>query len=204
MPRPSLGVPYREFVERNQKHAKIASAIVGLEPALQKALAELILIRLFDDFQEAVSGIAYRLACGTPYVDGTSPTLLTAPARSAAGARALFESHGRGGSQKYEKWTNTRLIKQTTRFVIDQNGPFIRACDAHSLVIGEMQTVRNRIAHRNARTRKEFNIVLTRYFGGTPTGVTPGALLLTQRARPPRLQAYLTATRVIVRDCAKA
>lgn len=203
MPRPSLGVPYREFIERNQKNSAIAGAIVGLEPALQKALAELILIRLWDDFQEAISGIAYRLACGTPYGDGTVPTLLTAPARSTAGARILFETYGRTG-QKQGKWTNVGLIKKTTRFVIDQNDPFIRACDSHSLIISEMQIVRNRIAHRNARTRREFNTVLTRYFGGTPPGVTPGALLLTQRAKPPRLQAYLTATRIIVRDCARA
>jgi len=203
MPAPSLRVPYQTFLERNQKHTLIANALPALDPSLQKALAELVLIRLFDDFQEAISGIAYRLACGTPYQDGTLPTLLAPAARSTDGARRLFEFHGRP-RQKYVKWSLVKYINETTKFVIDPGDHFIRACDAHSLLISEMQSVRNRIAHRNANSRLKFDVVLRRYYGGAPAGVSPGLLLLTPRATPVPLQAYLTATRVVVRECVKA
>lgn len=203
MPAPTLRVPYETFLERNLQHSRIASALPGLEPALQKALAELLLIRLFDDFQEALSGIAYRLACGTPYLDGTSPHLLTPAARSTRGARVLFETHERPRHQNV-KWSRTNFIKNTTKHVLDSGDSFIRACDAHSLKISEMQAVRNRIAHRNASTRDAFDVVLRRYYGGAPTGVSPGLLLLTSRATPTPIHAYLIVTRVIAKDCARA
>lgn len=149
MPAQTLRVPYQEFFERNWKHVTIANALPRLEPALQKALAELVLIRLFDDFQVALAGIAYRLACGTAYLDTTAPNLLVTPARSTSGARFLFENHSRT-KQKYVKWSTASFITDTTKYVLDQSDPFIRACRAQSLVISEMQAVRNRIAHRNA------------------------------------------------------
>lgn len=140
MPAQTLRVPYQEFFERNWKHVTIANALPRLEPALQKALAELVLIRLFDDFQVALAGIAYRLACGTAYLDTTAPNLLVTPARSTSGARFLFENHSRT-KQKYVKWSTASFITDTTKYVLDQSDPFIRACRAQSLVISEMQAV---------------------------------------------------------------
>lgn len=204
MPARSLKVPFDWFLEQNLRHSRIVAALPGLDPALQKALAELVLIRLFDDLQESIAGMAYRVACGTPYVDGTSPGLLTSPARSADGARLLFQSHGRGGKTRFVKWSKSKYIKDTVRHVISPTDPLLVACDAHSLVISEMQIIRNRIAHRNSSTRKTFNTVLTRYYGGTPTNVTPGLLLLAPRVSPPPLHQYLAASRVIVKDCCRA
>src|SRR4051794_8784389 len=106
MPSRSLQVPYQAFLAQNAKHASIVQALPTLQPALQKALAEMILIRIFDDFQQALAGIAYRLACQTPCVDGTMPLLLAWPARSATGGQLLFETHGRA-SHVYVKWWKT-------------------------------------------------------------------------------------------------
>jgi hypothetical protein len=205
MPARSLRVPCDWFLDQNAKHSQIEAALPGLNPALQKALAELLLIRLFDDLQEALAGMAYRLACGAPYVDNTRPTLLTAPARSTLGARVMFETHNRAGKKYYVKWSKTTYIKDTVRHVIDPADSFVLACDAHALTISEMQVVRNRIAHRNATTRARFNTVLQRYYGGTPSNVTPGLLLIAPRTAPATpLSRYLAATRVLVKDCARA
>lgn len=203
MPAPTLRVPYETFLERNRQHTNIADALIGLDVRLQKALAELLLIRLFDDFQESVAGMAYRLACGAPYLDGRVPGLFTQPANSTLNARVLFETYNRSKHQ-YVKWSKVKYIKATTATVIEQSDPFIRACDTHSLTISEMQSVRNRIAHRNATTRKSFNVVLRRYYGAAPTNVTPGLLLLTPRSSPPPLRKYLVATRIIAKDLARA
>lgn len=203
MPSPTLQVPYQTFIERNQRHTQITNALANIDPSLQKVLAEMILIRLFDDLQEALSGMAYRLACGTSYIDNTSPNLLTPPARSTSGARLLFEQHGRP-RHKYVKWSRVSYIRETTKYVISPNDPFIRACDTHSLTISEMQAIRNRIAHKNSDSRKRFDVVLRRYYGATPKNVTPGLLLLTPRVAPSPLHTYLTATRIIAKDCARA
>lgn len=205
MPPRSLRVPCDWFLAQNAKHCQIEAALPTLNPALQKALAELLLMRLFDDLQEALAGIAYRLACGAPYVDNTSPTLFTAPARSTMAARTMFETYNRGGRRYYVKWSKTTYIKDTVKHVLDPTNSFTLACDAHALTISEMQIVRNRIAHRNTTTRARFNTVLQRYYGGTPSNVTPGLLLIAPRTVPATpLSRYLTATRVLVKDCVRA
>ena len=201
MPAPSVAVPYQEFLRRNSNHAAIAGQLAGLSPMLQKALAEMLMIRLFDDFLETTAGIAYRLACGAPYLSGLSPTLLISPARSAANARQLFRDHSR--SRYWEpKWSTAAYIIKTTKFVIDPGEKFIAAANAHTLTIADMVAVRNRIAHKNANSRARYNTVLRRHYGGTPNGVAPGHLLLASRVKPTLLDQYLIATRIIIRDLA--
>lgn len=202
MPKASLKVPYQTFMDRNYRHSGVVDALPQLEPGLQKLLAEMVLIRLFDDLQEALSGMAYRLACGTDYLDGSSPTLLTSPARSTAGARALFEGHNRT-KNTYVKWSKVSYIKKTTGLVLPSSENFITSCENHSLKISEMQSIRNRIAHKNSDSRKNFDVVLRRYYGAAPKNVTPGLLLLTSRVSPNPLHLYLAATRVIAKECAK-
>lgn len=204
MPAPSVGVPYQEFLRRNSAHASIAGQLTDLSPTLQKALAELVMIRLFDDFLETTAGIAYRLACGADYLNGSPVSLQTTPARSAKSARLLFRDHNRAGKYWEPKWSTAPYIVKTTRFVIDPSERFIAAANAHTLTISDMQAVRNRIAHKNTRSRARYNTVLRRHYGGTPNGIAPGHLLLSPRVKPRVLDQYLIATRIIVRDLAGA
>ena len=92
MPAQNLAVPHIGFVARSNRHGQVIQGLSQIEIHLQKLLAELVMLRLFDEFQEAIEGVALRLACGTPYVDGTAPVLLTAPATSTSGARQMYET----------------------------------------------------------------------------------------------------------------
>lgn len=174
-----------------------------MNPKLQKLLAELVMMRLFDEFQEAIAGIALRLACGTPYLDGTTPALLAPPASSTVRAKDLFENHGRTKPQ-HVKWSKTEFINKTTRFVIPTTEPFLLACSANSLVISEMQAVRNRIAHNNANSRTAYSGVVQRHYGAKINSISPGLLLLTTRFFPTLLNQYLATCRVIIKACARA
>ena len=160
------------------------------------------MMRLFDEFQEAIAGIAMRLACGTPYGDGTSPKLLTTPAGSTAGARILYETFGRPKKATL-RWSKVTFINETIKYVLDANDPFGLACNANSLAISEMQAIRNRIAHSNAGSRKAFGVVVKRYYGASLNHVTPGLLLLSPKQSPALLSRYITTCRVIVKACAR-
>jgi hypothetical protein len=195
-------VPHSELLSKCDRHTQV---IIGLEEAnarLQKLVAELVMMRLFDDFQEAIAGIALRLACGTPYADGTLPTLLTSPAKSTIKARALYETFGRT-RQQYAKWSKAAFINETTRHVLDPSEPFTAACLAHGSVIAEMQVVRNRIAHANATSRAAYAKVVKRWYGAKRNNVSPGTLLLSPRFSPILLEQYLISCRVIATACAK-
>jgi hypothetical protein len=200
MPPPTLSVPLKEFTQTNATYVQISGAMSQLDPSLQKLVAEILLVRLFDDLQGSLSGIAYRLACGAAYLNGTPSTLIAPQARSASAARALFETYNRPKSQ-YCRWSRTEFIKESTKHVLSPGATFIVACDQHALIIAEMQAVRNRIVHKNARTKQTFDSILRRHYGGTPRGVSPGALLLSNRIAPSLLHTYLVGSRVLLRAC---
>lgn len=203
MPAQSVAVPHSELVNRCNRHLQVIGGLQRIPPHLQRLLAELVMMRLFDEFQEAIAGIALRLACGTSYADGTLPTLLTSPAKSTTGARALYEAFGRAKPQS-AKWSKTTFINDTTKYVLDTSDSFTATCSAHAIVIAEMSAVRNRIAHANANSRAAFARVVTRYYGANRNSVSPGILLLSPRFSPILLERYLGACRVITKACAKA
>jgi hypothetical protein len=174
-----------------------------IDVRLQKLLAELVMLRLFDEFQEAIAGVALRLACGTLYADGTSPSLLTAPARSTAGARHMYETIGRARPVRV-RWSKATFINDATRYVLDPSNTFTTVCNANALIISEMQAVRNRIAHANTNSRAAFAIVVQRRYGAKLNQVSPGMLLLSPRFSPTLLEQYLGACRAIAKGCAKA
>src|SRR5215217_6289466 len=64
VPAPRVSVPYVEFTQRSVRLDQVVAGLSSVEPKLQRLLAELVMMRLFDEFQEALSGIAVRLACG--------------------------------------------------------------------------------------------------------------------------------------------
>jgi len=174
-----------------------------IEVRLRKLLAELVMLRLFDEFQDAIAGIALRLACGTPYADGTAPTLLTAPARSIPGARQLYETVGRP-KQVNLRWSKTAFINDATRYVLDPSNAFNGVCNANALAISEMRAIRNRIAHSNAKSRAAFAQVVRRRYGATLNHMSPGLLLMSPRYSPTLLEQYVGACRTITKGCAKA
>jgi hypothetical protein len=204
LPAPNVGVPYAEFVSRSTRHISIVSGMGTLPPALQRLVAELVMMRMFDELMESISGVAKRLACGAPYVDGTAPRLLVPPAHSTAQALDLFETLNRGPRRQYAKWSRASYINDTTQHVLDPTDSFTTSCSRHGGIIREMQGVRNRIAHGNGNARTAFARVVTRRYGANLNHITPGVLLISPRFQPPLLSQYLAAARVIARDAARA
>ena len=203
MPAQNVAVPHTEFVQKSNRHDQLIQGLPNIDVGLQKLLAELIMMRLFDDLQEALSGVALRLACGTSYADGMPPILLTAPAKSTAGARVLYETFGRPKPQGM-KWSKATFINETTKYVLDPANPFTVACNANAVVMAEMQAVRNRIAHANANSRKAFAIVVQKRYGAKLNNISPGTLLVSSRFSPSLLQQYLSTCRIVAKACARA
>lgn len=203
MPKSNVRVPREEFEQRCQRHYQVLAGLAEVDPKLQKLIAELMLIRLFDELQEAISGIALRLASGAKYCDGSTPALLVPSARSAASARNLFECQDRV-KRRPCKWSRVSFINETTKYVLDESDNFREAIGNYALIVAEMQKIRNRIAHANASSRREFQKVVRNYYGAARNQVTPGLLLVSPRNSPTLISAFVTASRMLVRDCAGA
>lgn len=202
MPSVNVSVPCSQLFSKLGHYQTIVAGLRALEPRLQRLVAELVMLRLVDELQTAVAGIALRLACGAPYSDGSSPVLLLSPAASTAAALTVMESYKR--RPKYRaRWGRASDIRDTVKHVLAGTDQYCSAITANALVIAEMQAVRNRIAHRNGNSVAAFANVIRRYYGAQ-VGISPGALLLSSRFAPPLLERYLVACRVIVKDCARS
>jgi hypothetical protein len=203
VPAPNVRVPYEEFLGRTQRHTRVVAGLATTEVRVQRLVAELVMMRMFDELMESIAGAAYRLACGAPYDDGTAPVLLTQPASSTTHARTLFENENRT-KLKFVKWSNATFINRTTQHVLDPSDSFSTSCSRHGGIMAEMQSVRNRIAHRGGNARTSYAKVVKRRYGADLNHITPGVLLLSPRFQPPLIEQYLASARVIAKDCIKA
>lgn len=174
-----------------------------LKPTHQKLVAEIVLLRLFSLFENAISSISLKLTCGANYADGTPP-LLTIRARSAVSARNLLQQHGRVRTRHELKWTKASEIKENLRHVIDPNDNIIIVVDRNGSLIDELRRVRNRIAHNNEQSRRNYREIVRRHYGAVLNHITPGVLLLTPRISPSLLEQYIIKQRIVMKDAVKA
>lgn len=173
-----------------------------LEAKYQHFISEMIMLRLFAIFEDIVAEIAFKLAAGATYLNGSTPTLTT-QANSIAGARGLFLSHGRPAAVQYLKWTKARYIRESVQHVIPATESYVRNAQAHGHLIEEMRKVRTVLAHRSTSARKGFRQVIRTVYGAN-VGITTGAFLTsTRRSRICNLNRYLASTKVVLNDLAK-
>lgn len=192
---------YGRFVASLGKAASVRPSS-GLSVDVQKALAELVLLRLFFCLESYLEDVTCRLACGCDYVDGSAPNLLVASASRAA-AIANLRSHGRTKAIDL-KWTIGSDIRRNVQHVIDSGDPLYSTLLLHEAELDRWRRVRNHIAHGNADTSRKFRPVVTHYYGAALPSITPGQLLLSSRFSPILLDQALIFARVFAKDLARA
>jgi len=197
---PRLNVPLDRFLMSTGRLTRILHGADALEPQVRKLVAEVVILRLFDEFQATIRGAALRLACDCAYLDGASPRLLTSPARSTATAESLFITHGRVKEAKL-RWSKATFIVDSVRHTLDPTDVFCSTVQNHGGIIAEVLAVRNRIAHNNSNSRTKYREVVKRRYGASLNHVVPGTLLVTQRFAPPLADQYVGALRTVMRSC---
>lgn len=203
MVKPKLQVPLDRFLVSTKKLDQIQSGSADLTPAIQKLVAELVVLRLFDDFQTAVKGSALRLTCGATYVDGTSPKLLVTPAPSTAAAEHILRNHGRNKQAKLN-WSKASSIVNSVKFAVDPTDHFCVTMRNLGTPIAEVVAVRNRIAHNNSSSRKAYSNIVKRRYGASQNHITPGILLVSDRFSPPLVEQYIASLRTVIRTALRA
>lgn len=174
----------------------IVGGISSVPARYQPMVAELVVMRLFSIWEQSISEIAGKLACGATYTNGVNPALLTAPSRSLISARGLFESFGRA-RRASPNWSKASFVSDTVRYVIDPADHFVSAVRNHGSTINDVRVIRNLATHRNASARIQFKQLVKSKLGGY-LRLTPGQFLLTSRLSPALLDKYVGEIRVIL------
>jgi len=172
-----------------------------LEVKFQYFIAEIIMLRMFSILEDAIAEIAFKIASGAEYTNGSTPVLLFR-AKSIAGARTAMLSFGRTKPIQSLKWTKSKYIRDSVSNVIDVSEKYIYYCSIYGAQIDEMRKVRNFLAHRSQTSRSDYKQVVRIAYGANAK-ISPGVFLISDRRSAPRIDTYLSTIPIIIKDLAK-
>jgi hypothetical protein len=136
-------------------------------------IAALSLLRLSLSWESYVEETFLRYICGAASMQSVRPALnLPRCASLSAAFTTLLAGRGR-----YLNWTVNDTTTRANQWFV-AGGPYLNPISAASSALGEMQTVRNRMAHRSDFSKANFTSVVRTHFGYVPRGITPGRFLL--------------------------
>jgi len=200
---PQLAVDHREFGKQADRLLQLLPHISSMPPSFQKMVIEIIMLRLFSLLESTLQSITLKVLCGTHYLDLTNPALALVSPNSSA-AIANMQSHGRTKPHYQLRWTRASEIKENVKHLLNPTDNLITVLDSHGQLLDEMRRVRNRIAHNNADSRRNYRIVVRQYYGAFVNTVTPGVLLGSNRHSPLLIEQYARKSKIVVKEIVKA
>lgn len=169
----------------------------SLEAKYQHFIAEMIMLRLFSIFEDSVAEIAYKLAAGAVYTNGSLPMLAIRAGRI-IDSRGLFLNHGRVKPVQYLKWTKASYISDSVKYVIPTTEKFLVNASLNGSKIDEMRKVRNAVAHNTVSARSDYKIVVRATYGAN-VNIPVGAFLVSERRSPVcKINNYISSVRAIL------
>jgi len=196
---PSIGASFNRSTKDIALLSNYLVTAKTLQSQHQYLIAEVIMLRLFGIFESSVQDIAYKLACGALYRNGTNPLVLT-PCNNLMDAHHKMLSHQRGRPLPYLKWTTSRYINDSIKFVLDPTDSFYTTILSNSSALEEMRIVRNQIAHRTKSTKNAFDTVLVNRYGANPRLSMGAFLTSTTRHTPSNITRYVQEMTIILND----
>ena len=199
---PKLSITLRNSGTAIDKLNNFREESKNLEAKYQHFISEMLMLRLFSIFEDAVAEIAYKLASGACYTNGKSPSL-TCQAGSISGSRGLFLNHDRPRTIQNLKWTKAKFIRESVQHVIPITESYIVNAQRHGSIIEEMRKVRNVLAHKTSSAKSDYRTVVRNVYGAN-INIAPGPFLSTTRRSPiSNLDIYLASTMIVLADLAK-
>lgn len=197
MAAPTLSATVR-FVNRQMSRLqKYKNDAESLDARYQHIISEMIMLRLFSVFEDAVADLAFKIVAGATYTNGSAPAI-TAKTRRTADSRALLLTHGRVKPESNLKWTKAQYIRESVEHVIPIGEHFVITARAHGQIIDEMRRVRNVLAHNTKSAKTDFKSVVRQTYGAN-VNLSVGAFLTsTRRSSPCNIEKYINSSRAII------
>jgi hypothetical protein len=165
------------------------------------ALAEIVLIRATAVFEDVISKIAYKLACGAQLNNGHRDSVIS-QCHSLSAARVSMLSAG--GSlprpKLFLKWTKASYISQSVQGVLGQDSHYLNVCRRHGAIIAEIFEVRHHAAHRNTSSKTKYMSWVRRLYGHNRRIEVGRFLITTNLTNVSRIQLYFLSMEIIIND----
>ncbi|MCP6717995.1 MAG: hypothetical protein KJI70_00405 [Patescibacteria group bacterium] len=155
----------------------------GLPGIQVEIVAELAFLRVFmawECFLEE-SFIRYLLEAKSP--SGYTPKRFVKPPNIKKAIEIIL-----GENRDYASWNSASKVRNRAKIYFKDGEPYETAMITITRDSDEMNTIRNRIAHKSKKSREKFNDLILGKFGHGIQGMTPGRLLL----RPISSSSHIT------------
>ena len=144
-------------------------------PRIQlEMIVEMAFLRIFVSWESFLEESFIRYATGAITPAGYGPERLINP-QNLGHALDLIHS-----GRDYINWNSASEVIQRSALYFQDGEPYRSALEPAIIDLDEMNIIRNRIAHKSAKSKSKFNSFIRRKFGHSVRGMTPGRLLLTQ------------------------
>lgn len=173
---------------------------LGMPRIQVEIIAELSFLRIFIAWENFLEKSFIRYLVGAKSPSGYRPAILVNP-QNMSHALDLISS-----GREYVRWNSASEVITRSEIYFRDGGPYKNALLGATTDLNDMNTIRNRIAHKSTFSKNKFSDFVRIKFGHGKRGMTPGRFLLTPMYFPPRitfLDYYAgiikTASRIIVR-----
>lgn len=136
-------------------------------------ITELAFLRIFIAWENFLEESFVRYSIGAESPSRYKPTRLLVP-RNIGHALNLI-TQGR----EYAKWNSANEVISRVEVYFRDGEPYRNVFRGATADLNDMNTIRNRIAHKSASTKEKFNNFVRRKLGHGRRGMTPGRFLLT-------------------------
>ncbi len=196
---PKLSITLRNTHKELDRLQAYKTESEALEAKYQHFISEMIMLRLFSIFESAVAEIAYKIAAGATYLNGSTPALIV-QANNMSASRGLFLNHGRVNPVQNLKWSKAKYIRESVQHVIPATEKYITNARFHGSIIDEMRKVRNVLAHNSSSAKTAYRSVIRQTYGAN-INLSTGAFLASTRRNPIcNLNRYLSSAKIIISD----
>jgi len=147
----------------------------GLPRIQIEIVAELAFLRIFIAWENFLEDSFTKYLVGAESPSGYSPQRFVNPPNMQIASK-LIAAH-----REYAKWNSASEVIARSEIYFRHGEPYKNVLHGVIKDINDMNTIRNRIAHRSTISEKKFNEHVRKEFGHGKRGMSPGRFLLTQK-----------------------
>jgi len=148
---------------------------LGLPQIQVEIIAELAFLRIFIAWENFLEDSFIRYLVGAKSPSGYSPQRFVNPPNMQIAVK-LIAAH-----REYARWNSPSEVIARSEIYFKYGKPYKNILQGTMKDINDMNSIRNRIAHRSTISENKFNDLVRREFGYGIRGMSPGRFLLTPK-----------------------
>lgn len=177
MQKPQLKAILGDFLSQIKSSQALLNKVKSLRmPRIYiEMVTELAFLRLLLAWENFLEESFIRYMVGSKSPSGFCPARTVTPATLRKALEIIC------GDRQYVEWISaSEVIRRAERFFKDGE-PYKNALESALTDLSEMNTIRNRIAHRSKSSKEKFSDLVRRKLGYGKQGMTSGRFLLTAK-----------------------